>query len=42
LYTINLFQCVKSTEEKNSRYNYVDESDLKESLVKESVAMDSD
>jgi len=42
LYTINSFQCVKSAEEKNSKYNYVDESDLKESLVKESVAMDSD
>lgn len=39
---VNSFQCVKSAEEKNSKYNYVDESDLKESLVKEPATMDSD
>jgi hypothetical protein len=33
---------VKSAEEKNSKINYVDESDLKESSVKEPVVMDSD
>ncbi|XP_011867735.1 PREDICTED: PCTP-like protein isoform X4 [Vollenhovia emeryi] len=35
-------KCVKSAEEKNSKYNYVDESDLRENLLKESPAMDSD
>ncbi|XP_071637431.1 START domain-containing protein 10-like [Temnothorax longispinosus] len=39
---IRIEECVKSAEEKNSKYNYVDESDLKESLIRESVAMDSD
>ncbi|XP_071561047.1 START domain-containing protein 10-like isoform X1 [Temnothorax nylanderi] len=39
---IRIEECVKSAEEKNSKYNYVDESDLKESLIKESVPMDSD
>ncbi|KAG5321569.1 STA10 protein, partial [Acromyrmex heyeri] len=39
---IRIEECVKSAEEKNSKYNYVDESNLKESLVKESAAMDSD
>ncbi|KAG5315164.1 STA10 protein, partial [Acromyrmex insinuator] len=39
---IRIEECVKSAEEKNSKYNYVDESNLKESLVKESATMDSD
>lgn len=38
----NSFQCVKSAEEKNSKYNYVDESDLRESSVKEPIAVDSE
>lgn len=42
LSVINSFQCIKSAEEKNSKYNYVDESDLRESSVKESTAVDSD
>ncbi|XP_012216095.1 START domain-containing protein 10-like [Linepithema humile] len=39
---IRIEECVKSVEEKNSKINYVDESDIRESLVKEPVAMDSD
>ncbi|XP_070154658.1 START domain-containing protein 10 [Polyergus mexicanus] len=40
---IRIEECIKSAEEeKNSKYNYVDESDLRESSVKESAAVDSD
>ncbi|XP_032671280.1 START domain-containing protein 10-like [Odontomachus brunneus] len=39
---IRIEECVKSAEEKNSKNNYVDESDLKENLVKEATMIDSD